>query len=168
MRTVWRIGVLLFMCCVATADAVDAGAIQELMADLNAKGQILLRFDTGADREMQIYSVTRNKVAQCPEWDARSDPPLSMAAAIHIAKADLETKHLDLTGFSLTSISLTAIAAAESPNRWYYYVSFSVKQQIKDGSRVESFRTVMLMDGTIVHPKNVPAETKQGDRKSTK
>lgn len=56
--------------------------------ELAANGKVLVHV---INRGSMIYSsATPAQIAQCPDWDAKSNPPLSMTNAIELARAQIE------------------------------------------------------------------------------
>ena len=109
-----------------------------------------LFYTTEMDGTRYVYQVEAETIEATPAWSPESEPPpLSIARAIAIAKANL-TDIPDDTELVLGDLWVKSIRG-RSKTRWYYAVSFDIEGEwSKPFLRRE---VVVLFDGSVVERK---------------
>ena len=102
------------------------------------------------------FVTTEAAVRNSPAWNPEGDdPPLSVARAIALAKAEFLSIHPKLDDAKLFSIQLMSIGAADVQDRWFYIIEFS---PVLDGNTMFGSQApiVLLMDGKAATARTTP------------
>jgi len=115
-----------------------------------------IRSFTDANGKKTGYFISGERLAATPEWvfDGTTLPPLSLPDAYRIANRWIAQKYPKMDSFRMRSYSVDEGGNSGAPNRWYYTLDFVGTM---DGTEVYGglFMAMVLMDGTIVEPREV-------------
>ena len=115
------------------------------------------------------WIVARSNLLNQPRWDGiSSEPPLSAQKACGLALPDVRKRFPEVSNWAVDSIYLRNLLVTDIPeerssfrNVWVYEVQFApkdlaTKQKFDREVGVQPVTQVVLLDGTIVQPQNVP------------
>jgi len=141
------------ICLAARAVLAQGSSVEEHETGSQDSGQneIVLLTSTDNDGTRSQFVVTADQLHQSPEWNGKDEPPLSMAEAISLARAEIKRKQPEYTDLALHRIALARQVKPGVTNRWCYYVTF------RENYTKPSMRPIpvvlFLLDGTIVTPR---------------
>jgi hypothetical protein len=119
---------------------------------VTADEHVMITEHRDANGKSTYWHITRERLAQIPEWKPDVSLPLPIEKAAEKATGWIKSRNTKFTELDIVSISLGKIWDSEMKNKWYYSVSVNGAVNV-DGIRANAFFSVIvLMDGTIVEP----------------
>ncbi len=94
--------------------------------------------------------ITKEEILARPEWGPTVPPPLSLARAEEIGRAELRKLGVDDAGWEVTDLHLKRLRGSDQP-KWYYVVRLARQE---DNAASESFFAVISFSGKpgVVEP----------------
>jgi hypothetical protein len=100
-----------------------------------------------------VWLVSIHSLTNAPKWTFGKEPPLSVSKAIRIAKAYLVTGTNEV--YWIEDIRLTPVGPTSESGIYYYNILFGGTSYVGHCQRC-----ILLMDGTIVHPRILGAKSR--------
>ena len=135
---------------VATAVACLVVAVAALHAQPSQKDEQLVLAAMSGETSYE-YRVSRRRLALTKPWSPDTQPPLSVPAAVAVAKKAARLP--EPADFVLTAVQLRPYGLDNSGDwRWFYDVEFFNARDAFDKQPPKRQHIVILMDGTVVEP----------------
>ena len=161
MKTPIMLTLLVTLACSATAYEPPPGYLErarKIRDEAREKGLILINTHMREDGGADAYIATRQQVSRIPEWNGKDNPPLEVAKALALARADVLKDHPENEDLLLTSFTVHVIYADDFENRWYYTVNLQKRIPVEGGWTSDNWTVYVMMDGTVIKPKLYPKE----------
>ncbi|HVT14712.1 MAG TPA: hypothetical protein VHQ90_00845 [Thermoanaerobaculia bacterium] len=128
-------------------------APSSIMSEARNAEEVFLWGRGTVDGKNYDYIVTESVLAKTPEWlPEKQEPPLSIPAAMAIAKKVALADHPKFETVVAAAIEIRPASSYRSKNRWFYSLDFApvLEGQPYYGNEIT---VVLLLDGTVVKPR---------------
>lgn len=160
MKQTLLITFLVSLCMTEMTEAGGPGTKwdAQLQAKMESTGSVLLYRDNPPGPPSYYISATLSQVATSPDWSTNCPlPPLSLEAALTMAKKELEQKNRQFDSFRLTQAGLGRISGrGTGETKWWYLLNYYGTSRTH---RDRKFLVPVLMDGTFLKPSLIEEDT---------
>jgi TonB family protein len=112
--------------------------------------------------QAQVWDIDVTRVMALPRWNTDTDPPVSLSEALRLARSWIAGRNPQAERFVLLSANFLRrplMAPDGSGEFWFYIITYS--RDFVPSVQNPPLQAVVLLDGTVVEPKEVPASAVQ-------
>ncbi|MCW8930606.1 MAG: hypothetical protein OQL19_10245 [Gammaproteobacteria bacterium] len=110
-------------------------------------------------KEVGIF-VDWKKINNTPSWNIENEePPISVGNAVLIVNKWQKENHSSLENYTIDSFTLHKYHCNKVDDKWVYILNFTPSDYMSRMSATR-YMVAVLMDGTVVTPREVPIRKK--------